>query len=378
MSQIPCPRGVEALQRLGPTGDLKLDLRPFYQPGPAPAPALDPIRFRLEKFPLEPRPAEPPPALRSGGEYPPAVYPVGPYIGWDAFDTFWWATMVRAIYSADFEDVRTAMEARSRVGTFGRMPSAPGQLQPAACWGDLEDRFTVIVRGTDQFSQLSRYVLGHAYDGTTVIPHWGPVSSAWVPGATAVADAVRPAWVSQGKPPLLLVGHSYGAPCAAIAYMLLTPPRSEDFDRVVTFGSPLWGTRELAPMWDGLQHVRFFTMDDPVVQIPPPPAVLSLARGPLAVLGPPPTPFIHLTSGLLLPFLGPPLAMQSTDPTTATWVQAMASVIVGQAGFVPHYALTYAENAQRWVRTSPPALQIGWRDFGALYTLNAALAAEGI
>ena len=284
---------------------------------------------------------------------------------------------MRAMQSGDFADVETALAARGRLGLFKTHESGAGLLDPAFAWATLPDRFYVFVRGTDQYAQASNYVLRHAYDETTGIPGWGSVNSAWVDAGLIVADTIGPDWVAAGRPPLGLVGHSYGAPAAAVAMMQLTSPGRNQFDRLVTAGAPLWGTQSLVQRWSMNQHIRLVTADDPVVQLPPPAAIVSvlLAIGvlPAASLG----RYFHLAPGLLLTRLSGAVVQPTTDLSAAEWLAAAAMIAIGRAGFEPHYISHYADLASAWIGLAPAPLPIGWDDFPGLVALNAKLAAAG-
>jgi Lipase (class 3) len=338
---------------------------------------LDPVLIDVEELPPVPRGPDPSPP-------PPPVPPIQPgnppKLGWTSTDCYWWATLLRAL-SVPWTDtyLQQTIAAKGGISGYQRQVFPGDSPNLAFAFGQMSDRFYVLIEGTQNENQALSFLFTHLF-GSQVLAAGSYWNTTWVGQAADIVLQVQPAFIAAGRPPLCVVGHSYGAAVAPVVANLLGAPRVGGFDRVVAFGVPRHFTFSGMLANGPLQYLRFSTVDDLVTLLPPPQIIMRALSGVVSPGAYPGGDYSNINPCLFL--LGRNGVAPQNDPVPdpTTWATQFLQWLVNFQGLTPHFIGTYSDLARRWndnTFTSPPNY-VDFETYTDLYTINANLAALGV
>jgi pimeloyl-ACP methyl ester carboxylesterase len=275
--------------------------------------------------------------------------------------------------------IRRAFAARSDYRNFGFRDSGATPPTVRRAWAQLGDRFTVVLGGTEAYSQFFSYTLTH-YLGTQLLLNAGWCNATFAQFAVATSTECKAAWESNGSYPLLLVGHSLGGAIAPILLWQLRQRVAIAYDRIVMLGAPRAFTQSMAEKAATAQYLPFVTEADPVQYLPPPRSIVQ-AFGALFFAGGypggdyfslPPRMQINGASGLD--------ELPNPGISEVEWTARFANFLATNADLSPHFARTYVNQAKAYHTggRGNVASPLDWANFDALYTLDEDLARIGL
>lgn len=312
--------------------------------------------------------------------HPPVVTPspIVAYSWWTSADALWWTSLLRANSEAGGDDtfVQRCLVDRATIEGYHFQWAGPQGIIPTVFWCRMVDRFVVGVNGTENANQAVNFFLTHSVGRQRQVAG-GWFNTTFATSAQALYSYVNADFTAAGRPPLLIMGHSYGGGVAHPLYALLRQGNPLEFDRLVTCGAPKAVTTSSTGLFTGLQAIRFCNAGDPVTLLPPPQAMTLAAHLTPVAGGYPGGDYVPIgarlepqTTGGIVPVPDPTLA-------TADWLGAMSSFILNANGPEPHFARQYAGRMRTWATNSPGQNRVEYRDFNDLFAANAAMAAAG-
>jgi Lipase (class 3) len=297
---------------------------------------------------------------------------------WNAVDAYWWTTLSRASYANTGTYLSRALGWAGPVSGFQYFPPS-ADFPPGLGFGLLPDRMVVVITGTTAVVQFLSYFLRHAFDAQTQEPSQGWwINTSWWNASDFVLQRMQAAWNTAGQPPLEIIGHSMGAAVGGAVAGRLIGNQERLSDRLVTLGSPRWGTASLCTALRFCQEIAMTTENDPIVLQPPPALIVRLA-GLLA-------PGVPLAGGDysvctgLVQFARRGGVDQVGQPnlSVAAWTFAVLQWAASTVGIDNHLAPIYAGEAQRWWRWWSIVNRVSADFVGVLDQVNADLAAIGL
>jgi hypothetical protein len=343
--------------------------------------SIDPDEWVLEEihfdsFPvIEPRPPPPVPP-------DPPVPPIGPTLvpvtAWGSAEAYWWCTLLRANSVANGDDsfVQETIATRGPKRNYSFRWAGPAGLVPTVWWCQMEDRFCVGVNGTENSVQATQFFLTHAVGDQTVVAG-GYFNATFAQSAATLYALVNPDFEAAGKPPLLVLGHSYGGGVAHPLYLALRGADPAPLDRLVVAGAPRTATVQSVPLFDQVQLIRFANDGDPVPILPPPRGFVLTSRLSPGANAYPGGDYVPLGGQLQPQVMGGIVPVPDPAYSYITWTEKFIDFLANGAQCEPHYAREYARRAETWFYRFPSQLQTEYASIHTLVNINALMATQG-
>ena len=334
----------------------------------------DPFTQAVELVPPEPRPPDPPQPSPSGSHL---AFTNPLTVGWNAFDLYWWSLLVLTTGVDDASYAQRCLFARGPYTRFNLVVQPPDSLILQMGWARQSDRFVVWIGGTANEQQALQYVLTHAL-GAQVNRPIGWVNATFAAQAVALAALVRADWVAEGRPPLLIAGHSYGAAVAPVLLFELLDRAPTLYDRVVTLASPKVATRSVKDSLAVVQYLRFANRGDPITIQPPPAAIVQGFFPPVSIGNYPGGDYVEANAILELS----PVSLINTvigyTFPSSVYYYLLAQLVSGALDFTPHFARRYVDTIRPNVGLKGLPDVAGWVDFASLQELDDDLRSIGL
>lgn len=336
----------------------------------------------LLRYVAIPAPFVPPAPLRGSTYVPLTVEEVAPQnpavpgvLLFDKNVVYWWLTLLRASYHEDNSLADRALQALDVYDT-ATFRGNDSSLTPGWFGARFSTGTVIVISGTSNSRQAVNYIIAHA--GTfSAGPSW-QVNSAWYTAATALLPSITPLLPPAGQP-VVIIGHSYGGPIAAVLMALLPGTKTPQTHGLVTAGSPAFGNTTFCPALANVAQMRIVNVGDPVTFMPPPALVGYAPGGGLPPFRLNVGTYEHCVPPVWLAENGRYAGGAAELLDAAFWFPQVAAWLQGDPLSVePHFAREYVRRAALVASPIPGPFLAGWADFSSLKAVNDALAASGI
>lgn len=284
------------------------------------------------------------------------------------------AVALRASYTGRADLLQWACDAVDTPATITELVTGQN-IVPRVLYVEYPFGILVIFRGTTRDVQFMLQCVGAAVD----VLFGGPksVNAVWKAAATVVWNLLQPLLAGTTKH-VAFIGHSYGASTALVTTAMALPSLVGRFGNAYVIGCPKTGN---GPFADSVAPYvrRFENVADPVTLLPPP-TMTRVLFDPLAII--PIARYVDYThSGNAIHLNEDGVAMNGawSDSIIRGAIQAIAE-IVRRESIVdgPHKAGEYSRRLSTAMNVYPSGWRDGWKDFAALFTLDAELTALGV
>jgi hypothetical protein len=292
-------------------------------------------------------------------------------------DAYWWGLLVLSTGVDDAHYSERVLLARGPYVRFSYLVQPPGSLILQLGWCRMSDRFCVWIGGTDNEQQALSYAITHSL-GQQLLRPIGWVNATFASQAVGLAALMQADWLAEGQPPLLVIGHSYGAAVAPIIAFELLGRAPTQFDRVVSFAAPKIATRTVKDSLANLQFLRFVNPGDIVPSQPPPQALVTFLAGPAAMGGYPGGDYGEAGPVLQLSPLGGFNTLIGVDQTTTAWTQQFGMFLAGGGSFGSHFMRSYVDVIRPNLGLKGLPELAGWIDFPSLQGIDDDLRKIGL